>query len=165
MAKRGRPRKNSKPSRETKPRERESRREERNGREDRSERSDRGRGNYGGREKREYTQVSKLFESKFGRDKYHGKVQKDKLNDLIERLQQILEDKEAAQFYVDLNGKWGPYMSVTNADEYESKNRGGYTKSRGRDRGRDRDDKDNDRGRDKDWDQGEGSGDDDWNDK
>ena len=155
MAKRGRPRKNSKTSRETKPRERESRhdkREEHNERNDRGRDSSRGRGNYGGG-KKEYTQVGKLFESKYGRDKYWGKVQREKLEALIERLETIFKDHEAASFNVDLNGKWGPFMSVTNADEYESKERG---------RGRDRD---NDRDGDSDWDRDkdtDSNGDDKW---
>jgi hypothetical protein len=95
-------------------------------------------GNYGGREKKEYTQVTKLFESKFKQDQFGGKVQREKLQEVIDRLTQILEDGQAARFNIDLNGKWGPYMSVTNADEYESKGRGSRGGSRGGNRGRGR---------------------------
>ena len=164
MAKQGRPKgsKNRKSSvHTTKPRERESR-SDNNERDDRSNDRSRDRGSrdsgrggkYGGRGSKEYTQVGKLFESKFGRDKYWGKVQREKLQDLIARLQTILDDKEAASFNVDLNGKWGPFMSVTNADEYESKNSGGYS----RDRGRGRDDSGRDNNRDEDWDSGDREG-------
>ena len=164
MAKRGRPRKNSKPSRETKPREREGQSD--NERDDHSNDRSRDRGSrdsgrggkYGGRGSKEYTQVGKLFESKYGRDKYWGKVQREKLQDLIARLQTILDDKEAASFNVDLNGKWGPFMSVTNTDEYESKNRGGYSRDRGRNR-----DEGNDRHSDSDWGRDNGGGKDEGN--
>ena len=85
-------------------------------------------------------------------------MQREKLEALIERLETIFKDHEAASFNVDLNGKWGPFMSVTNADEYESKERG----RGGRDRGRGRD-RDNERNGDSDWDRdNDSNGDDKW---
>ena len=140
MAKRGRPKKQA-PAQEAP---REARTEPRADRERRPEKEPRR--EYGGRgEKKEYTQVSKLFESKFKKDSFGGKVQREKLEALVDRLAKILEAGEAARFNIDLNGKWGPYMSVTNADEYTPRERsqGGYSRG-GQTRGRQQESQDSD---------------------
>lgn len=112
---------------------------------DRDDNRDRGRGRD---DKAEWTSVASLRESRRSQDILTGRVQEDKLEGVITRLQDILEADGAAQFVVNLQGKYGPFISLTQGEKYEARDgggRGGSSRGGSQDHGRD-----NDRGRGRD---------------